>query len=782
GECIRTLKGHSSWVNGATLIDAQTIMSWSNDSTLRLWDRATGECIRTLKGQSSWVNGATLIDAQTIMSWSGDGTLRLWDRRIGNCIKTLQGHSGPVHGASLIDPQTIMSWSWNGTVIIWDKFTLSEMIEHLRGAAPAAITTKPPATSGDDHGIIGAMHEDTAESSVIKHNGVDRAARRLAALRRLLKIKGIDLKKFVEEQQGNMGPEDKAALERALREIGLNARQINIIASRIILVEVPERVRLDGPRRIGGAIIRTQEGLKILFPKERIREFLHNIGYLGDLFHEIKEISLIAKFASEGMDMKEAVNKAHEQAIQARKDFIQGREMAQLEWDSGANDYGQAGPDWTTFLSLPRTKTGGARLAPDGLSGFNNSEDLPGIKIIGAMHEEVSPSSTAPDSTVGSTREGFSGEGSFVARLRLPDKLEGTLEQDMRGVVSVFKDQFGGKRLGTDKSPVALGEKGLATTHAEGGWFYVTLRAQGALKHRSLQVRLMAHEVQHSWNSDYDNLLYRLQGVAEFQALQRRFADRFDAVMGMGLSEQPFLHDREYYQTPDEILARLRAYQVFLQQGADAGEHEYHEFFEILTKDDLRWLDINYLRRVTEGVSIPENPPIVISDAEINAANRQSEPKTQGPAGNGPGGVDFRAAMPITAQPAPLSTIQQQSLRAPEGRSNPSFEIASVASLPRNDDSRTISASLDKEWQEMQKILQAGIIPSSQRLKEYLMASCTSSDCQEQVNKILSCIADILRLEEERCCNTDAALRQILVLLESDKPVNELQLALSKIG
>ncbi|MCX5697921.1 MAG: hypothetical protein NTU54_08170, partial [Candidatus Omnitrophica bacterium] len=132
GECIRTLKGHSSWVNGATLIDAQTIMSWSNDSTLRLWDRETGKCIKTLQGHSGAVLGASLIDPQTIMSWSRDGTLRLWDRETGKCIKTLQGHSGPVYGASLIDAQTIMSWSGDGTLRLWDRAT-GECIRTLKG-------------------------------------------------------------------------------------------------------------------------------------------------------------------------------------------------------------------------------------------------------------------------------------------------------------------------------------------------------------------------------------------------------------------------------------------------------------------------------------------------------------------------------------------------------------------------------------------------------------------------------------------------------------------------
>jgi hypothetical protein len=78
-------------------------------------------------------------------------------------------------------------------------------------------------------------------------------------------------------------------------------------------------------------------------------------------------------------------------------------------------------------------------------------------------------------------------------------------------------------------------------------------------------------------------------------------------------------------------------------------------------------------------------------------------------------------------------------------------------------------------------MLSGGIIPSNQRLKEYLMRVCTNENCQQELDKVLSCIADILRMEEERCCDTETSLRQMLILLEQDKPAQELQLALAQI-
>lgn len=121
------------------------------------------------------------------------------------------------------------------------------------------------------------------------------------------------------------------------------------------------------------------------------------------------------------------------------------------------------------------------------------------------------------------------------------------------------------------------------------------------------------------------------------------------------------------------------------------------------------------------------------------------------------GGVDLRT-LPIITEPVSMPALNGQ------------FPSGTVPLL-----------NLDEEWSQIQNMLNAGIIPSSQRLKEFLQASCESVDCAERTEDALGVIADILRLEEERVAVTEPALRELLVLLESDKPANELQLALSKI-
>jgi hypothetical protein len=123
------------------------------------------------------------------------------------------------------------------------------------------------------------------------------------------------------------------------------------------------------------------------------------------------------------------------------------------------------------------------------------------------------------------------------------------------------------------------------------------------------------------------------------------------------------------------------------------------------------------------------------------------------------GGIDLRA-LPIVTQPMPAM---------------PGVNLSAPPLSQHN-------INLDTEWQEIQNILNAGIIPSCERIKEYLEASCKSQDCSQRIDNALSCLADILRLEEDRVASTEPVLKELLVLLESDKPANEMQLALSKIA
>ncbi|MDD4899260.1 MAG: ATP-binding protein [Candidatus Omnitrophica bacterium] len=121
------------------------------------------------------------------------------------------------------------------------------------------------------------------------------------------------------------------------------------------------------------------------------------------------------------------------------------------------------------------------------------------------------------------------------------------------------------------------------------------------------------------------------------------------------------------------------------------------------------------------------------------------------------GGIDFRA-LPIITQPMSIPAAE------------PNLAPFTRVKLP-----------VDPQWHEVTQMVEKGIVPSYQRIKDYLEESCNTPECQQKVNQVLSCIADILRLEEEEVNPTAPVLHEILILLESGQSAQQLQVALAKI-
>jgi hypothetical protein len=124
---------------------------------------------------------------------------------------------------------------------------------------------------------------------------------------------------------------------------------------------------------------------------------------------------------------------------------------------------------------------------------------------------------------------------------------------------------------------------------------------------------------------------------------------------------------------------------------------------------------------------------------------------------DGFGGIDFRF-MPIVTQ-------SMTNLKAGIG-------VIPQAALK--------NINLTREWSDIKQLVNAGITPSAERLKDYLAASCFKGELNGDMNKITSCIADILRMQEETCSLTDPTLKDILVVLGSGRSGEELKLAFAK--
>ena len=127
---LRTLKGHTGWVNAVAVTeDGKRAISGSDDNTLQVWDLTTGKELFTLKGHSSSVYAVAVTeDGKRAISGSDDKTLKVWDLTTGKEQFTLNGHSSSVKAVAVTaDGKRAISGSWDKTLKVWDLTTRNEL-------------------------------------------------------------------------------------------------------------------------------------------------------------------------------------------------------------------------------------------------------------------------------------------------------------------------------------------------------------------------------------------------------------------------------------------------------------------------------------------------------------------------------------------------------------------------------------------------------------------------------------------------------------------------------
>lgn len=117
GAChIQEFKGHMDGVLSLQF-NFRFLFTGSYDSTVAIWDLASGKLVRRLTGHHDGVK-SLYFDDQKLITGSLDRTIRVWNYATGACVSTYRGHSDSVLSVDSYK-KIIVSGSADKTVKVW---------------------------------------------------------------------------------------------------------------------------------------------------------------------------------------------------------------------------------------------------------------------------------------------------------------------------------------------------------------------------------------------------------------------------------------------------------------------------------------------------------------------------------------------------------------------------------------------------------------------------------------------------------------------------------------
>ena len=134
GTELLALRGHEERQGGGVLARWRTDRERSDDKTVRVWDAVSGAELLVLRGHEAPVYAAAFSpDGARIVSGSADNTVRVWDAASGAELLVLRGDEAEFYAAAFSpDGARIVSGSDDGTVRVWDAASGAELLV-LRG-------------------------------------------------------------------------------------------------------------------------------------------------------------------------------------------------------------------------------------------------------------------------------------------------------------------------------------------------------------------------------------------------------------------------------------------------------------------------------------------------------------------------------------------------------------------------------------------------------------------------------------------------------------------------
>ncbi len=122
-------QGHSERSDGLVFSpDNRYLASASSDSTIRIWDAASGNELRVLSGHTGGVRCVTFSAGGQLLASGGiDGKVKLWDVASGKELTSFDGHKGRVNTVAFSrDGKLLASGGIDNAVKVWDVTAKTE--------------------------------------------------------------------------------------------------------------------------------------------------------------------------------------------------------------------------------------------------------------------------------------------------------------------------------------------------------------------------------------------------------------------------------------------------------------------------------------------------------------------------------------------------------------------------------------------------------------------------------------------------------------------------------